>query len=126
LVFSQNHNSSATFWKLLALTFFGSAWDQGRHLFKKLHTSTLQSLKGQIGFPSAYKNLNHRGNAQSRQNDAKTISLCWVSQPKFEIFIKSKLFGNFFEAFGSEFFRFGMGPGEAPSWRAPSRDASIP
>jgi len=34
-----------------------------------------------------------------------------VSQAKRGIFIKSQLFSNFLEAFGSDFFWFGMGPG---------------
>jgi len=62
----------------------------------------LQFLKDPRGFPSAHINLNHRGGTQSRQNDAKAVSLLWVSQPKLNIFIKSQIFSNFFEAFGSE------------------------
>jgi len=37
--------------KLLALTFFGSAWDQGKHLLEELQAAMFQFLKDPMGFP---------------------------------------------------------------------------
>jgi len=96
------------------------------HLFEKLHTSMLQFLKSPIRFSNVYIHLDHRGNTRSRQNDAKALSLLWGGSAEIWNFIKSQLFSNFSEGFGSDFLWFGMGPGESPFWRAPSRDASIP